>query len=62
MKMILVVFILNLGSEIIPDVPKVGNVVLDHQGNVRGHRERHLGSKARGLGEHVEIPGEKMLD
>ena len=52
----LVVLVLDLGGEVIPDVPEVGDVVLDHQGDIRGHGERHLGGQARGLGEHVKVP------
>ena len=52
----LVVLVLDLGSEVIPDVAKVGDVVLHHQGDVRWHGERHLGREARGLGEHVQVP------
>ena len=51
-----VVLILDLGCEVIPDVTKVGDVVLDHQGNIGRHREGDLGGQARRLGEHVQVP------
>ena len=52
----LVVFILNLGGEVISDVTNVSNVVLDHQGDIRWHGQWHLGGQAASLGEHVQIP------
>ena len=55
--MISVVFILNLGSEVIPDVAHVGDVVLHHQGHVGRHGERDLAGQTARLGEHLEIPG-----
>ena len=36
----------------------LANVVLDDQGHVRGHGERHLAGQARRLREHVQVPGE----
>ena len=38
----LVVFVLNLGCEVVADVANVADVVLNHQGHVRGHGQRHL--------------------
>ena len=55
--MILVVFILNLGGEIVSDVTHVSDVVLHHQGHVGGHGERHLAGQTARLGEHAQVPG-----
>ena len=55
--MILVVFILNLGGEIVADVTHVSDVVLHHQRHVRRHGERHLAGQTACLGEHLEVPG-----
>ena len=52
-----IVFILDLGSEVVSHVTHVCDAVLHHQGDVRGHGERHLAGEAAGLGEHGEIPG-----
>ena len=38
----LVVFVLNLGCEVVADVANVADVVLNHQGHVGGHGQRHL--------------------
>ena len=57
LKIVLVVFILNLGSEIVPDVTHVSDVVLHHQRHVGRHGERHLAGQTAGLGEHLEVPG-----
>ena len=37
-----VLFILNLGCEVVADVANVADVVLNHQGHVGGHGQRHL--------------------
>jgi len=53
---ILVVFVLNFGSEVVADMTNVSDVVLDHQGDVRGHGEGYLGGEAARLGEHAQVP------
>ena len=55
----LVVFVLDLGSQVVSDVTDVSDVVLHHQGHVRGHGQGDLGSQATGLGEHVQISRSK---
>lgn len=37
-----VLLILYLGSQVVADVADIPDVVLHHQGNVRGHGQRHL--------------------
>ena len=51
----LAVVVLNLGSEVVADVADVTDLVLDHQGNVRGHGQRDGGRQARSLGEQVQV-------
>ena len=53
---ILVIFVLNLGSEVVADMSNVSDVVLDHQGDIRGHGEGYLGGEAARLGEHAQVP------
>ena len=53
----LVVFIFNLGGEVVPHVSHVRDAVLHHQGHVGGHGEGHLAGETAGLGEHGEVPG-----
>ena len=53
---ILFVFVLNFGSEVVADMTNVSDVVLDHQGVVRGHGEGYLGGEAARLGEHAQVP------
>ena len=52
---ILFVFVLN-GSEVVADMTNVSDVVLDHQGDVRGHGEGYLGGETARLGEHAQVP------
>ena len=48
--------VLDLGGEIISDVAGVvSDLVLDDQGNVGGHGQRHLGREWRRFAEEIEV-------
>ena len=51
----LVVLVLDLGGQVVADVADVTDLVLDHQGNVRGHGQRDGGRQARSLGEQIQV-------
>ena len=55
----LVVFIFNLGGEVVADEADVSNLVLDSQGDLRRHGQGDGRGQTRSLGEQVQVAAGK---